>query len=86
MALNPDVITQRINSKLKSIGIEPTINGEPSHTANLVSLIVNEIIRGIMTQAEVETVVNTTVTTTGGPNAQTGTGFGTGKGIPGSIK
>ena len=86
MALNHEAISRRINRQLKDIGIQPEVNGQPSHTANLVSIIVKEIVAEIQSKAEVATVVNTAVNTQGVsaspgmPEFQLGTGTGKGTG------
>jgi len=77
--LDPQKITNRINSKLNGIGINPQVNGEPSHTANLVSIIVNEIIMAIKTDAQVNTTVDTAGLSSIPGTAEIHKGWGKGK-------
>lgn len=70
--LDSEKITQRVNRQLDRIGIDSKVNGEDSHTAELVRLIVREIVRAIKTDAVVKTFVNTA----GTPTQHTGTGEG----------
>lgn len=78
MALNANAITTSIVAKFRDLGIEDKVGTQPSNTARLVAVIVEEIIRGITSTAEVTTIVNTA----GTPTNHTGTGYGS----PGSIK
>lgn len=78
MALNPNAITKSIVAKFRDLGIDDKVGTQPSNTARLVEVIVEEIIRGITSTAEVTTIVNTA----GTPTTHTGTGYG----APGSIK
>lgn len=71
--LDSEKITKRIIQQLDNIGISSKVGGKDSHTAELVRLIVQEIIRSIKTDAMVDTVVQTT----GSPTVHTG--FGKGK-------
>ena len=77
-------ITNNIVSKLKGIGINSEYNGEPSHTAEMIRIIVEEVLKEITRNGEVHTVVNTTgvASQPGTPETQSGTGYGR----PGSIK
>ena len=72
MSLNEDKIADRIIRQLDGIGIDSKVDGDLSHTANLVKLIVSEVINAIRADA----VVYTRVQTTGSANAHTGTGTG----------
>ena len=84
--LDAERIARNINKKLKNIGINPEVNGEPSHTANLVSTICSEIVKAIKRDAEVQTTVITTVNTQGissspgTPEVHIGSGSGQGLG------
>ncbi len=82
--ISTETIIKKIINKLSSIGINPEVNGEPSHTANLIAIIVEETISEIKRNAEVTTVVNTTGISghPGTPESHMGTGYGK----PGSIK
>ena len=84
MAIDADRVTRKVVGKLKDIGINPEYNGIPSHTSNLVYLIVKEILDEITRYGEVSTVVNTTGISNhpGTPESHQGTGYGK----PGSIK
>lgn len=77
-------ITNNIVSKLNKIGINSEYNGVPSHTAEMIKLIVEEIIKEIKINGEVHTIVNTTgiANHPGTPEHQQGIGYGK----PGSIK
>lgn len=70
--LNSSKISTRVISKLDSIGIRSTVGGRPSETAELVKLIVGEIVFALQQEA----VVKTIVTTAGSPTNHTGTGSG----------
>jgi len=76
--INPKNITNNVVRRLESIGINPEVNGKPSHTANLVELIVNAIIEEIQLNAEVKTVVSTSGISSypGTIEQHTGTGIG----------
>ena len=84
--LDHEAIAYSINAKLHKIGIDPEVNGQPSHTAELVSLIVREIVRAIKRDAEVKVNVSTIVNTSGisstpgTPEIHQGTGSGAGFG------
>ena len=72
MPLNPDTISNRVISQLDGIGINSRISGKPSHTANLIKILVAEIVKAIQLEGEVVTTVNTTGTAA----SQTGVGRG----------
>jgi len=72
MSLSEDSITRTIINQLDGIGIDSRVNGSPSHTANLVKIIVSAIINEIRSSA----IVSTTVTTAGSASSHTGTGTG----------
>ena len=76
--LNAKLISDKVNKQLRGIGINSEVNGEPSHTANLVEIIVSEIIIAIKRDAQVNTIVNTTgvSSTPGTPEAHVGNGVG----------
>lgn len=72
MALNADLIARRVIGQLDGIGIRSKVGGKDSETAQLVRVLVAEVIRAI----QVEAVVNTTVVTTGSPTNHAGIGTG----------
>ncbi len=76
--LNAKKISDKINKQLRGIGINPEVNGEPSHTANMIEIIVKEIILSIQMDAQVITTVNTTgiSSSVGTPEVHNGTGQG----------
>lgn len=71
--LTSEKIVQRIIRQLDQIGISSKVGGSDSHTAELVRLIVQEIITSIKTDAIVDTVVQTS------GSAYQHTGYGKGK-------
>ena len=73
MPINSRRPTQRIISRLRSIGIDDKVGGGDSHTAKLVELIVESILEEIVNNGEV-IIVNLPVQTPTGP------GVGNGKG------
>jgi len=81
--LDSSRITHDINKHLSEIGINPEVNGVPSHTANLVALIVENIVRAIQNDAEVRTTVNTRGVSSPPGSIEIHTGEGIG--APGSI-
>lgn len=70
--ISHEKITQKIIRGLDGIGISSKVGGQDSHTANLVRLIVKEIVLAIKT----DSVVNTVVKTSGTPTQHAGTGRG----------
>ncbi len=82
--IDPDRITRNVVSKLSDIGINPEYNGVPSHTSNLVYLIVKAIVDEITTYGEVNTVVNTKGISSSPGSLEVHNGKGYGR--PGSIK
>ena len=77
--LDTTQIVNKINSKLDGIGINSEVSGEPSHTANLVSLIVSEIITAIKRDAQVNTTVNTSGVSSAPGSPEVHTGYGSGR-------
>jgi len=76
--LNAKKISNKINGQLKGLGINPEVNGEPSHTANMIEVIVKELITAIKRDAEVRTSVNTMGVSgsPGSPESHKGVGMG----------
>jgi hypothetical protein len=68
MTLIDKSISDKVIAQLESIGIDSKVNGDDSHTANMIKIIVREIVLALKRDAEV--IVQ--VTTPAGP--------GTGKG------
>jgi len=77
MALNANKLTKRIVSQLDSIGIESKVGDGPSHTAELVRLIVEGVITEIITNGNV-LIVNVPVQTIGTPTNHSGFANGLG--------
>lgn len=72
MPLNADLIARRVINQLDDIGIRSKVGGKDSETAQLVRIIVAELVRALQTEARVDTIVQTT----GSPTVHTGTGRG----------
>lgn len=72
MPLNSELIARRVIGQLDDIGIRSKVGGKDSETAQLVRIIVAEVIRAIQAEA----VVTVTVQTTGSPTNHVGTGTG----------
>lgn len=70
--INASNISQKIISQLDKLGIDSKVDGKDSETANMIKVIVAEIISAIKIDGEV--VVS--VATTGTPTVHSGTGTG----------
>lgn len=70
--LDANAIARKIISKLDNIGIDSKVDGRDSQTADMIKIIVEEIISAIKTQGEVFVEVQTA----GTPTLHTGKGNG----------
>ena len=76
MPLNSRIISDRVIRKLDGIGIQSRVGGDESETAELVRLIVGEVVRAIQQEGIVTVDVNGTCSNSAGPGFIKG--FGTG--------
>jgi len=68
MALDADKIARRVIRKLDGIGIRSKVGGNESETAQLVRLIMVEIVSALHSEAE----LSARVSTRGSPNVHVG--------------
>ena len=54
MAISSDAIVQRILPRVKAAGMEIEVSGRDSHTAELIKIVVEEVVREIILKGEVE--------------------------------